>query len=230
MNSRIKNNQTTLIFYVTLFLALTVSIATSNAQSFNKNKKVYYKGIDGGFGIHTFQMNSDISAIDKSTVSLAGGKLGVVLGNTIVRTKIAFGYYASTTGIAGSVDLYRNTASVNFYPLNALTKKNSRVEPYFTAGVAYNNIKMYGHYLGNDNGKQNYSVSQAPYLGSIKQVNGTIGAGIEVKLMEKNDFVHLTSEVVWGGNIFHNQNETFQNSSVNKQMTFNVGISFGVRN
>jgi hypothetical protein len=228
MNSRIIHNLTTLIFYITLFVALTVSTLNSNAQSF-ENRKVYYRGIEGGFGAHTFQMNSDISAIDKSSATLAGGKLGVVFGNNIVRTKIGFGYYASTAGIAGSVDLYRNTASVNFYPLNALTKKQSRVEPYITAGVAYNNIKMYGYYMSNDNGKLNYSTFQAPYLGSIKQVNGTIGTGLEIKIMEKHDFVHFITEVVWGGNIFHSHTETFHNSSVNKQMTVNVGLSFGVR-
>jgi hypothetical protein len=227
MKSRITLNQTN-IFFIVLVISLTLSVFVSNAQSFNKNQKTYYRGIDGGFGIHTFKMNSDISQIDKSVASLAGGRLGVVFGSSIVRTKIDFGYYSSTSGIAGTVDLYRNTASVNFYPLNAITKKHSRVEPYLTAGVAYNNIKMYGYYLSNDNAKLNYSVSQAPYVGSIKQVNGTIGTGIEVKIMEKNDFVHMFSEVVLGGNIFHNHTETFQNSSVSKQMTISVGVSFGV--
>jgi len=232
MKTRILNNQVTLLIYTALFLILILHSAFSHGQSsypFNDDKQ--YIGLDVSFGTHAFTINSDILKINQAVVNQGGGQIGFIYGNKILRTKVGLiGYYSSVSNIAGTIDLYESNASANFYPLSLITKKAHRVEPYFNAGLAYDQIKFYGHYMQNDPEEVNYSTSEAPYIGKIKQLNATVGAGVELKVVDHINFINLFSEIRYGFNMTNTYDRPeLGNTKVGNQMAVNIGVTFGRR-
>jgi hypothetical protein len=62
----------------------------------------------------------------------------------------------------------------------------------------------------------------------MKQVNATVGIGLELKLKDRFDFIHLFSEVKYGHNLSTKTNDSaFAGTSLNNQMQVVLGISFG---
>ncbi|HYC86466.1 MAG TPA: hypothetical protein VEB86_14635 [Chryseosolibacter sp.] len=229
MTTRIADNTVKGAAYLLLFLVLIiVQVTTAQAQSPIKKT---YMGFTGNFGTRTFGLNSDIDRLHNCIVNQSGGQLGVIYGNNIVRYRIGLvGYYSSGRNVPGSIDLYVNNASVNFYPLALIQSSLSRVQPYINGGASYDRLKFYGHYLSEDAQAANYSTTRAPYLGAIKQINGAIGTGLEIRLIENHTFVHLFSEVRYGFQISDlNKNSQFGNTTSSSQVRFNFGIAFGCR-
>jgi hypothetical protein len=204
-----------------------LSSLVSNAQS--RKAGHAYRGFTAGFGTRAFTLKSDILQISKARVVEAGGQLGVIFGNKVFRSSIGLlGIYSSVSNIVGTIDLYEAHASVNFYPLSQIRKKQSKIQPYLTGGLTYDKQKFRGHYMKKDMGTVNYSVSNEPYIGSLKQVNATIGTGLEVQLIDDSDFVHLFTEIIYGYNLSSTSKEpVMQNTSVQNQMRFAIGVRFG---
>jgi hypothetical protein len=93
-------------------------------------------------------LSSDIARLDQTSSPQIGGQIGVVAGGEVIRAKVnLLGYYASSENAAGSTDLYTSGASLDFYPLSWIFKRNFRLEPYFTGGLNYNRFKFFGYYL-----------------------------------------------------------------------------------
>jgi hypothetical protein len=68
--------------------------------------------------------------------------------------------------------------------------------------------------------------STVPRKTKADQCNG--GIGLEVKLKDRYDFIHLFSEVRFGQNLSSKpKNTAFANTSMSKQTQINVGVSFG---
>jgi hypothetical protein len=225
MQDRIEFNQIKGMFLLTLFLVLILMSICTSAQT-----NISHIGFQVNFGTSIFNLDSDIPALNESRVSQSGGMLGVVAGNKAVKTRIGLlGYYASDGRVAGTVDLYKTNVSVNFYPLALFGKSALRVQPYFSGTVAYDRFRFYGYYLNNDAGKVNYSKSEAPYLGTIRQVNASLGGGIELRITERYDFVHFFSEVRFAHNLDNATNSAqFNHTSVSNKMHVIAGLSFGV--
>lgn len=230
MTTRIQDNVFKAIFLLVLFIILMLKSIVVDAQVYAKKEKLY-RGFVASFGSRSAMVSSDIDKINQESILQAGGKIGLVFGNRVVRSKIGLiGYYSSTGKTAGSIDLYQSDIAVNFYPLSWIMKSSLIVEPYITGSVDYDQYKFYGHYLNREPGQTNYSQAEAPYLGKIKEVNATIGAGIELKLRDDYDFIHLFTEVRYGRNLSRTTNEAaFTGAEIARQTQVIVGISFGGR-
>ncbi len=191
MNNRIKTNQIKLVILILLSTFLGFWSITVKAQALHQ-KEGFYKGFESSFGSRSYNINSSIGNLDQLTVGQEGGRVGIILGNRVVQANVQLlGYFFSTSSMAGSIDLYENGVSVNFYPMALLFNKEVRVEPYFTGGLTYERIKFRGYYLSNDNGPINYSTCEEPFLGAINQVNAYLGVGVDFKIIDQYDFVHL---------------------------------------
>jgi hypothetical protein len=214
-----------------------VQSCTVQAQSINErtrqsahrsevNRNKYYRGIGVSFGSRSFKSVSMYSAIDKKIVSVQGGQLNVTLGNEHLRTDIGLiGYYSSSASVAGSIDYYTNHISTKFYPSYLFTNSHPRFEPYFTTGIAYYRYKFYGHYAAEDVNKINYS-APAPYLGTVRQMAAAIGVGLEFKIIDKHNFVHLFTEVKWSKSLASGST-TFDNTHLSGNTIVNIGLAFG---
>lgn len=224
MQDRIEFNQFKGIVIATLFIILILKSGCSHAQS-----RISHIGFQADFGTSVFDISSDIPELNAKNVTQSGGLLGVVAGNGTVGARIGLlGYYSSDNKIAGTVDLYKSNASINFYPLALFGKKSFRVQPYFTGAVAYDRYKFYGFYMNSDRGNVNYSKTEAPYLGTVKQVNSSLGGGIEIRLLESIDFVHFFMETRFANNLDNASSDArFNHTMVSNKMQVLAGLSFG---
>lgn len=222
-----KDNQLKGLLILILFTLLTFQALLTNAQSFRSGTKDVYQGLTASFGARSVDVASNIAKINRTNPMATGGQIGIVFGGKTLRTKVGvIGYYTSTGNTAGTTDLYESNVSVNFHPLG---KTNSVVSPYLTGGVSYDRFSFFGYYLSQEPGTVNYSQGEAPFLGKIKQVNATAGIGLEFRLKDDFDFVHLFSEVRYGRNLSQSTEQSaFSHTALNKQVQVQLGISFGL--
>lgn len=230
MTTRIHENLLKGIFFLVLFIVLMLHTVMSQAQSFRNQSPKLYKGFVVSFGTRASTLSSNITKIDQSGMLQAGGQVGLLVGNDVVRAKLGLlGYYSSTEIAAGTSDLYTSNAVLNFYPLACLSGSSFIIEPYITGSLDYDQTKFFGHYVNHEAAEMNYSQATAPYLGKIKQVNATIGLGVEVKLTDTYDFIHLFSEVRYGHNIStKSTNAAFSGTTIQDQTSITLGVSFGM--
>jgi len=231
MTTRIADNQLKGIAYLLLFIVLFfIQLNSVKAQVRSASKKSYL-GFSTSFGTRSFSLSSDIEKINRSQVNQAGGQVGLVYGNSVVRSRVGLlAYFSSGKEVAGSIDLLVNNASVNFYPLALIQTKLSKIQPYVNGGLSYDRLKFYGYYFDNDGGPVNYSTSQAPYLGAIKQINATVGAGLEFRIVENHTFLHFFSEVRYGLHVSDvSRDSEFVNTTTGNPVRLNLGVMFGSR-
>lgn len=194
---------------------------------------VSYRGLEGSFGRHTFTINSNIKELRRLSAVMDGGEIGLVYGNETIRGRLVlFGYYFSTGSMSGSMDLYNNSGSLNFYPLTLFTSEKPWVSPYFVGGIAYTQIKYYGYYLRSDKvvTPVNYSRASEPFLGKVNQMNGYIGGGFDFILKDHFDFVHLFAEAKYGFGLSEKTRQSdFIATSSSSQIVYSIGIRFGAK-
>lgn len=229
MRTRLQDNLMKGVFFVALSITLLLQSLLTHAQSRQWDSQNNYKGFVASFGGHSATLSSSIGKIHQSNLQQTGGQVGLIFGNDLVRTKTGLlGYYSSAGNTAGTTDLYTSNIAFNFYPLSRISNQNLMVEPYITTGLNYDRYKFYGYYLNQEPGLTNYSQSEAPYLGKIKQVNATAGLGIEVKLRDHFDFIHLFTEFTFGHNLStKTSNSAFNGTETSRQTQLVLGITFG---
>ena len=227
MATRIHDNTLKGIVLIILFVVLLLQGFIAGAQSYGGNHT--YKGFVASFGTHFSDISSDIAGIDAAKLQQAGGEVGLIVGNRIAKAKVGLiGYYTSTGSTAGTTDLYTSNVSANFYPLALILNRTPMIEPYLTGGVDYDKHKFFGFYAHQEPGQTNYSQAEAPYLGKITQFNATFGAGIEVRLKDDYDFIHLFAEAKYGHNLSSKSNSAlFSGTAISNQSQVTVGITFG---
>src|SRR5688500_15090964 len=97
MTTRIHDNLVKGIFVLVLFIVLMLHTVISQGQSFRNQSPKPYKGFVVNFGTHASTLSSNIEKIDQSGVLHAGGQVGLIFGNHILRGKLGLlGYYSST--------------------------------------------------------------------------------------------------------------------------------------
>ena len=226
MTTRIHDNALKGILLAILFFILLVQAFVAGAQSYRAPRT--YKGFVASFGIHSSSLSSDIAKIHATELQQAGGQVGFIYGNRIAKATVGLiGYYSSTGSTKGTTDLYTSDASVNFYPVSWILGRTPFLEPYLTGGVDYHRQKFYGYYINREPGQTNYSQAEAPYLGKVRQVNATFGAGIEVRLKDDYDFIHLFAEARYGRKLSGKSDEAFAATTISDQTQVTVGITFG---
>ena len=218
------------IFVIAFLILLGLAAAiTSDAQNhYTRNTKVY-RGFSGSFGVRTSKYSSNIAELNNAYAEQTGGQIGLVAGNDVWKVRLGIlGYYSLTSGFAGQVDLYENNVLANFYPLGLVMQKKTKFNPYLVGGLSSGLAKLHGHYASRDGGPVNYSSFDAPYIGSIHSVRSVIGAGVDFKIIDDFDFVHLFTEVTYGMNLLQTtKSEVLEGTRTNNQMAVNVGLRFG---
>ena len=224
MTTRIHENLFKALVFVILFIFLLLQTFLGHAQSGGS-----YKGFVASFATRTAVVSSDIAPINGSDLTQSGGQVGVVYGNRIVKTKIGLlGYYSSVGKSTGTTDVFTSNVAVNFYPLSLLSDRHFFIEPYITGGLDYDRYKFYGFYLNQEPGQLNYSQAEAPFLGKIKHVNATGGIGIQVKLKDQFDFIHMFSEFRYGRNLSSKTSDpAFAGTQIDDARQLVIGVSFG---
>jgi len=225
MTARIRHNQFKGIFIIILFIILSLKLMVAQAQSSASS----YKGFNASFGARSFALTSNIAEIDQTDLIETGGQVGFIFGTNVIKSRLGlFGYFSSSGKTPGTVALYTSNASVNFYPLHLFLKRNFLIEPYVSGGVSYDRFKFFGYYVNQEPGVTNYSQAEAPYLGKIKQLNATTGLGLELRLRDDFDFIHLFTEIKYARNLSAKTNrETFAETTLKSQLHTVIGISFG---
>lgn len=227
-STRIKENGIKALFILVLFAGLVLKSCMVTAQSFKPAK---YLGFEGTFGVRSFTLSSDIAQLDQLNVVQEGGNAGIVYGVAGLRGKLRLaGFYYSSAQTSRTINGFETEGLVNFYPLElGKYTSGSKVQPYILGGATYNNIKFFGHYLNENDKPINYSDPREPKLGAISVVNLSVGAGMEWKLVDDYNFVHLFGELKYGIPVVQNaSNAAFANTTVAKYMAVNVGVAFGM--
>jgi len=222
-----KDNQMKGLLILILFIFLTFQSLLSNAQAIRPGAKSIYRGLTASFGVRSVEIASNIEKIDRTNPMATGGQIGIMFGSRALRTRIGLlGYYSSTGNTAGTTDLYVSDIAVNYHPLAGM---NGVISPYLTGGLSYDRYSFFGYYLNQEPGTTNYSQADTPFLGKIRQVNGSVGLGIEVRLKDDFDFVHLFSEARYFRNLSSSTQQTaFAETKLDQQLQVRVGISFGL--
>lgn len=216
------------IFILSLFILFGLHSSAVQAQHM-RNSQYKYMGFEANFGVKSSRISSDLAAIHNMSVKEEGGSIGLVMGNQIVKARFqAAGFYYSNSSVKQTVNLIESAMLLNVYPLKFINKSQQAINPYVSGGVDYSTLKFFGYYNNAEaNKKINYSTSSAPYLGKIAATRGTIGAGIEWRLSQVRDFVHLFAEARYSWAIAQSANELFKNTKVSNSTSINIGVSFG---
>jgi len=221
MKKNILLNTTTSLILLFVMLHFT----TSDAQINNHVKD--HVGFSVSFGSRSNKIISNHAAINGMKLLEEGGSAGVLWGNSVMETKLTVGYYYSASRVAHTVDLINIESAVKLYPLHLITGKTSRVEPYLSTGISANNYKFYGFYAGNETAP-NYSLSMEPYLGNLNSYIGSIGAGLEVNLLNEDNFIKVFTEVNYQSTLFQKSSDLFKHTQLSNQLVINLGVSFGI--
>lgn len=211
---------------VSMFLLGCVATTIVQAQDASNSHHRYF-GFEANFGAKATRISSDLTAIHDMDVLDEGGSLGFVMGNQVVKTRLqAAGFYYSSSSVEHTVNIVTSGILLNVYPLKLINKTRQALNPYVSGGVDYNIIKFRGCYTNPDS-KINYSRSSAPYIGKIASTCGTAGAGLEWRLPQMYDFVHIFAEARYSWTVHRNADEVFKNTTVANPTSINIGVSFG---
>jgi hypothetical protein len=212
---------------VILFSFVASSISSVYGQEL-RNSDYKYLGFEANFGMKSTKLTSDLPAIHNMGVMEEGGSLGLVMGNQVIKTRLqAAGFYYSNSSVKHTVNMIESAVLLNVYPLKFINKSRQSINPYVSGGVDYSTLKFFGYY-NNPDAKINYSNSSAPYLGKIASTRGTVGGGIEWRLPQMRDFVHLFAEARYSWAIAQDADELFKNTTVANSTSINIGVSFGL--
>lgn len=216
------------VIVVAAILLSYLNSCTAQAQSFKTFARNYQLGLEGSFGIKTFNLSSNIAKIDGLQVTEEGGQIGVGIGAKAIRVKVRQGYFYSSSAVAHTVDEIRSAFIANIYPVKMFSNKNMKLQPYFMGGIERNILRMYGTYGTETTHQMNYSITEAPYLGKISSLVASAGAGIEYSIKAPGHFISVFAEGRYGKPLsIASENALFSQTSTSNQMVVNIGVAFG---
>lgn len=224
---KIKDQLHTLLKGVLIVTAILLSYLNVQAQTFKAFARDYQLGLEGSFGIKTFNLSSNIEKINGLRVAEEGGQIGVGIGAKALRVKVRQGYFYSSSAVAHTVDEIRSAFVANLYPAKIFSNKG-RFQPYFMGGIERNILRMYGTYGSDVDHRVNYSVTEAPYLGKISSIVASAGVGMEYSLKAPGYFISFFAEGRYGKPLSTSSSGAlFSQTSTSSQMVVNVGVAFG---
>jgi hypothetical protein len=232
MNDRIKEGvvKGTLI----LFVFVAVSVRSLFAQGVLKQRSATYLGFDITFGTRSFTILSNIAEIDRMKVLEEGGAAGIVVGNKVVQAKFRQGLFNSAGCVPYTMDLLETEMNVNVNPLQMIRVRFRTVEPYVSAGMERNAIKLHGYYVRNERVGQssgNYSQAEQPYLGQVVALRANVGLGLQYRIPCETSFLRLFTEARYGYAMSNSSTSSwFNNTRVSGQVSVNAGVCFGYLN
>ena len=229
MDSKSLLNSKTITGTLVLVLFIVVQITSVKAQGL-RNSNYRYIGFEANFGVKTSKLSSDLAPINKMNLVEEGGSIGLVMGNQLVKGRMQVaGFYYSNSSVKHTVNIVESSLVLNVYPLKFINKSRQAINPYVSGGVDYSTMKFFGFYNETEaNKKVNYSSSSAPFLGKVSSTQGTVGAGVEWRLPQMHDFVHLFAEARYSWAVTQDADELFKNTTISSSTSINVGVSFGI--
>lgn len=220
-----------------LIILICLLVIAAQAQEFEALRS-YKKDIESvkrdhigfavSFGTRSSTLSSNYAAIDDTKVLQEGGAVGFIWGSRAFETEIVIGYYYSAASVTHTTDLIDVRSLTRFYPLRAIKKGGSRVNPFLSAGVTKNYHRLYGYYTKEETTKINYSVSKEPYIGNLNVYNALVGAGVSVSLLNDYDFVKLFASTNYSQPFSMQGSTDFRQTTMSGQLSFNLGVCFGV--
>lgn len=220
-----------------LLIIISLVVIIAQAQEFEPLRKTEkdveqvkrdHVGFMVSFGTRSSTLSSNYAAIDGMNVLEEGGSAGIIWGSRAFETEITLGYYYSAARVAHTTDLIEVRSSTRFYPLRAIKKGSSRVNPFLSAGVTKNYYKLYGYYTTEEITQINCSVSKEPYLGNLNVYNASVGAGVSVSLLNDYDFLKLFASTNYSRPFSTQSSTDFRQTTMSDLWSFNLGVSFGV--
>jgi hypothetical protein len=206
---------------IALVTALGVHSCTLRAQS--HRAAIHYIGLEGSFGMRSFQVASNIGQINTMQAGHEGGNIGIVFGNKTLKYRINGGFYVSSGNTPQTQELYEAAGKLNYYPLASLVPK-SKIQIYVTTGLSLDKLKFYGEYLSDQYSSNAYE----PYIGSVNQISVTGGLGLEYRIPSPCDIIHIFVEAQAGKPVqVGSSNKTFSETTLRQFSQFSLGISFG---
>jgi hypothetical protein len=232
MNDRIKEGVIKGILILSVLVA--VSLRSLFAQGVLKQKNATYLGFDVTFGTRSFTLFSNIAEIDGMKVLEEGGAAGIIVGNKIVQAKLRQGFFNSVCRVPYTTDMVETEMNVNVNPLQMIRVRFRTVEPYVSAGMERNAIKLHGYYVRNERVGQpsgNYSQAEQPYLGQVVALRANVGLGLQYRIPCETSFLRLFTEARCGYAITNSSTSSwFNNTRVSGQVSVNAGVCFGYLN
>lgn len=226
---------------ILLFLGLNIHSFVAGAQTSvsttaneggyvrERTRDVYgiFKGAGASFHSRIFSLKSDIPELDGLTVYQEGGQAGLFVGNRTLRARLGLlGLMYSAMRVPRTINVFEVEGGLNYYFLSA-SKRMRFVEPYVTSGLVFDVLRFKGHYLAGEDVIVNNSAPE-PYLGSITKFDATVGGGIELGILNAEQFVHFFTEVKYGVKLSQSaSNQAFENTSVSNQTMVSIGLRFG---
>jgi hypothetical protein len=220
---RIEDNGIKGVLILILFVVLSVKSCIVQGQT-----QPPYRGFEAGFGIRSFTVASDISALKNLNAVQEGGSAGIVYGNSAIKGKLRIGFYYSSASTKRTINLLETEITSNLHPFHFIKNFSGKIEPFVITGVTLQNARFFGLYLEDPKGNFNYSQANEPYLGNILQTCATLGLGVMWKVIDKYDFVHIFGQIRAGIPIHSNaSNSAFSNTVIRNTLLANIGVSFG---
>lgn len=209
----------------TLFLLLVIPVSYS--QSIEYNGPIQYIGMEAGFGSRSFTIESNIPQLDQLTTVKGGGSFGFIYGTPVFKFPVSVGLYFMSVQEKRTIDLITFHTGVNMSLLQLLGVKNTRVDVYTLTGIDFENFTFMGTYLELPEDMPRRTILGEPLLGSKSILNADAGVGIEIRLMDDFQFVHLFIETKKIFPLTTNATELFHETNITHNLAVNIGLRIG---
>jgi hypothetical protein len=127
--------------------ALVLASHETIAQRYYQSQKKLFLGLEGGVGMRTFKLRSDIKEIDQLNVDEEGFNLGVLFGGNVIQSRARIGIYQSSETVYQKIDVFEVEGGLNFYPLQIKrNQKPNYFRPYLVASLGRDKLSFFGSY------------------------------------------------------------------------------------
>lgn len=206
-----------------------VSINT-HAQG-RKNTTGSYYGFEASAGIQSFEVGSNVAALNEAAIEQRGASIGLILGQDYWQLKLKpIGFYNSNSTSPNTVKLIETSGTLNIYPIKLLTgnPKSKFPQLYLSGGVTRGKYKISGSYL--PEGQTSDCVYEnETFSGSMRNINLTGGAGLEYQLQFDYGLITLFAEIKKGLSVSSSSNQDVLKNTALKNLTFiHVGMAIGI--
>ena len=230
MKTRIKYllKETVRLFTLpSLFILLLVPLSFAQSEETEPYRDTY-TGIEGGFGFRSFTLESDIPQLNQLTTVKGGGSLGVIYGTQTFKFPVVMGLYYAAIEEKRTIDLFTLQAGVNTSLLSLIGFKNSPIDVYTITNVEFQSFSFMGHYIKFPENQPRKEIFGETVMGRKRMINTNLGVGLELKLRDDSDFIHLFIEAKKSFTLNSSSTTYFNNTRVNNKISLNVGLRVGV--
>lgn len=222
MKTTLKQDLLKALFWVMITAVIIVAGKTMvHGQSTN------YLGMQAGFGARYFTIESNIPRIDHLATIKGGGSIGGIFGTSAIKVPVAVGLYFQNINALQSIDLLSLQSGVNISWLHLMGLKNSMVDVYSTTGLDFQRFTFMGTYIEPSEGEVRRLVLGEPLLGSQNILNANIGVGVEIRLIDEYDFLHLFVETNKMIPLMTISSSSFRDTSITNVASINFGVRVG---